>query len=168
MTPIAWELPPLVVGCAVMMVAAAMQAAMHRVPNLLTLAALALGLFYAGITQSEGGPPQHALVSSIACIGVAFTILFAPFAAGWLGAGCVKSQMAFAAWIGASAPLLPAVAVVAFASVTGLAVTFVAARQYAAALPQDEHAYQEFPAQVTLSAMAIVVAMGAVTLTCAM
>lgn len=167
MTPIAWELPPVVVACAVLMIAAMLQASLHRVPNVLTLIALAMGLLYAGI-QPAGGNSLPPLVSSVASAAVAFAILLVPYSRGVLGGGCVKAQMAFATWIGAAAPLVAAVGLVAAASVVGLAVTYATLWRIAATMPDEETATYQFPAQVTLSATAIFMTLGAVLATGAM
>jgi prepilin peptidase CpaA len=69
-----------------------------RIPNWLTfpafLGALALGFLSAGATG---------LVAALAGAGVAFGVLFVPYALGWLGAGDVKAAMVLAALFGREA-----------------------------------------------------------------
>jgi hypothetical protein len=164
MTPIAWELAPTILACAVMLIAAAMQATIGRVPNLLTYIALGVGLLFAGIGP-QGETQLYALASSIACTVAALGIMLVPYSRGVLGAGCVKAQMAFAAWLGAAAPIVVAMGVVVVSSVVGLIITLVIVWRLAAVLTEDEVATYQFPAQITLSATAIVVTLACVIVT---
>jgi Flp pilus assembly protein protease CpaA len=98
---------------------------------------------------SNGGGILPSLASAV--IGLALLIPF--YAAGWLGGGCVKMQMAFGAWIGCAFAMIPAVRITAVATLAGGIFTLgalIVARKLRLNT-EGGPASQLFPAQVTLS-----------------
>ena len=74
-------------------------------------------------TRASGS--SHALLASFLGTALAtFLIMLPIYRAYGLGAGCVKAQMAFAAWTYGAMPLVPALVFIASATLGGLAVTF--------------------------------------------
>ena len=66
-----------------------------KIPNWLTLPALAAAMIHAGVVGGLSG-----LGSALAGAGCALGLLFVPFLVGWLGAGDVKAAMVLGAlWI---------------------------------------------------------------------
>jgi prepilin peptidase CpaA len=140
----------------VMAIAAIVSARTLRVPNLLSLAAIVLGWSAAlaincsiGI-PSNGGGIDASLIS--AALGLVLLIPF--YSRGWLGAGCVKMQMAFGAWVGCALGLTPAACVTAAGTLAGMVITAVAVGivvLWRRLKPDARPTFQLFPAQVTLS-----------------
>src|SRR2546423_14815996 len=95
---------PLAFICAGMVVAAVIDGWKLKVPNWLTfplvLSGWALGLLHNfGLLESTG---QGGIGASLAGTALGFVLLFPVYAIGGLGAGDVKMQMGFGAWIGSS------------------------------------------------------------------
>ena len=95
---------PLAFVCAAMIVAAVIDGWKLKVPNWLTfplvLSGWALGLIHSFnlLTNWTGGGDVWA---SLACTALGFLLLFPVYAVGGMGAGDVKMQMGFGAWVGA-------------------------------------------------------------------
>jgi hypothetical protein len=150
-----WEPLPAIVAMSVLVLAALTQYFLGRVLNALTLPAILAGWGFAGYVGFHN-PSSHALMASLVATGLALVLMLSFYRSGSLGAGCVKAQMAFAAWIGAAIPLLPAMVLVVGVTVAGLAITYCMARVAVADVPCESQYEHEFPAQVTLSLTAIV------------
>jgi prepilin peptidase CpaA len=94
---------PLLFICAAMIVAAGIDGWKLKVPNWLTfplvLSGWALGACHSfGILSGTG---DGGIGASLAGTAVGFALLFPVYAIGGMGAGDVKMQMGFGAWIGA-------------------------------------------------------------------
>jgi prepilin peptidase CpaA len=94
---------PLTFVCAAMIVAAVIDGWKLKVPNWLTfplvLSGWALGLVHSfGLLESTG---VGGIGASLAGTALGFLLLFPVYAIGGMGAGDVKMQMGFGAWIGA-------------------------------------------------------------------
>ena len=94
-------------GCVLMFVAAIIDAPDARVPNILTLpcfygggSLIAILWGKSGLWPSLGG----GIDSSLLTAGVTFVVLLVVWLYGFLGAGAVKMQTAFAAWLGCALP----------------------------------------------------------------
>ena len=149
-----WEPLPVAVGVVVLSIAAVSQAYARRVPNVLTLPAILAGWAYslhidvASHAMWPGPAFQASFIGSFA----ALLIMLPFYRIHSLGAGCVKSQTAFGAWMGCALPLLPSLALTARATVTSLMFTyFVAIRVAAGKSPNEERSHYEFPAQITIT-----------------
>ena len=98
-----WENWPLLLVCAAMIVAAVIDGWKLKVPNWLTfpliLSGWLLGLLYGfGLLPPDGrGSFGAALLGTL----LGFVLLLPVYAIGGMGAGDVKMQMGFGAWIGA-------------------------------------------------------------------
>jgi prepilin peptidase CpaA len=93
---------PLVFLCTAMIAAAVIDGWKLKVPNRLTLPLILsgwlLGLLHdCGMWQSSG---SGGLGSSLLATALGFALLFPLYAIGGMGAGDVKMQMGFAAWVG--------------------------------------------------------------------
>jgi Flp pilus assembly protein protease CpaA len=146
---------PIWVACILMLAAAGINYQTLRVPNWLSLSSIVAAWLVAllvnvKLISTAGGEIRSSLVAML-IVG----LLLLPFyALDYLGAGCVKMQMGFAAWIGCAiglsrAATATAVATVAGGIVTAIAVAFVL--QFGASYPDRLVLPQLFPAQVTLS-----------------
>jgi prepilin peptidase CpaA len=93
--------PLLVLACtaAFLFVAVASDVRRFRVPNLLTLPALAAALLLSPWCGTSG-PLEAALGAALG-----FVLLLGPYAAGGMGAGDVKALMALGAWLGPATTL---------------------------------------------------------------
>lgn len=114
---------PVCAATVVVTAAAILQTRLQRVPNALTLGSLAVAWFAAlAITLFGAGP--GGLLSSIAAALAGGLSLLPFYLVGSLGAGCVKAQMSFGAWIGCAMGLSAAVTTVAIATLVGRVLTF--------------------------------------------
>jgi Flp pilus assembly protein protease CpaA len=150
-----WEPLPAVVAMNIVVLAAILQYFVWRVPNALTLPAILAGWIFAGYADAVRPAPSHALVTSLLVSGLALLLMVNFYRTGSLGAGCVKAQMAFAAWMGAAMPLQAAAVLVAVVTVVGLAITYLMARMEVVGVPHEERCDYLFPAQVTISLTAV-------------
>ena len=115
-------------GCLLMFVAAIIDARTERIPNVLTvpcfLTALVIAILWgnSGLWPSLGG----GIDSSLLTAGVTFVVLLVAWLYGFVAAGGVKMQTAFAAWLGCALPckraLLLSLVPVAFVFLTFLVV----------------------------------------------
>jgi hypothetical protein len=76
-----------------------------------------------------------------------------------LGAGCIKTQMAFGAWAGCALPFPYAQALIATSTIGGLLFTYFVLRMVVAEKEPDELRRYDFPAQATISAVTAVSAL---------
>jgi prepilin peptidase CpaA len=81
--------------CALLVTAAASDAAWRRVPNAVTAAVAVLG----GIAQAVGGGPRAAL-AGVAASAVVLALLAVPWSFRMLGGGDAKLAAACAVWLG--------------------------------------------------------------------
>lgn len=156
MLSMSWEPLPARVAVTILVLAALAQIFAWRVPNILTLPALLAGWVYALYVSVSGGSPQYALLSSLLGAAVTLLIMLPAYIRRGLGAGCIKAQMAFAAWLGAAVPLVPALTVIASVTLVGLAVSFALLYLTAADVPDDEQQAYEYPAQVATTLVALI------------
>jgi prepilin peptidase CpaA len=94
---------PLAFVCSAMIVAAVIDGWKLKVPNWLTfpliLSGWGLGLLHSfGLLESTGA---GGIGASLIATGLGFLLLFPVYAIGGMGAGDVKMQMGFGAWVGA-------------------------------------------------------------------
>jgi prepilin peptidase CpaA len=113
---------PLLVVCLAMVVAAVIDGWKLKVPNKLTfplvLSGWALGgLYDVGWLALPPDTPETGsrFLGSLACTGLGFILLYWVYALGAMGAGDVKMQMGFGAWIGAFYGLADGLSVVFWA-----------------------------------------------------
>ena len=152
-----WEPLPFVVATIVLLLAAASQVASERVPNVLTLPAILAGwgfAFFLDSTQHARFPGQASAASLLGAF-LALAIMV-PFYRYGLGAACVKTQMAFGAWMGCAIPTVPVLIVVAVTTTLGLALTYASVRALAPNTHDEEFHKHGFPAQVTMTIATLV------------
>lgn len=154
------ELAATLVAVAILSLAALSQVFARRVPNALTLPAILAGWAFAGFVDARSPQPapwpEHALVASLLGTFLALLIMLPAYGGRGLGAGCVKAQMAFAAWVGIALPLGLAMGLVLCATLGGLAVTFGLINLLAANLSAAQRSDYQFPAQVTMTGVSVV------------
>ena len=97
--------------------AAATDARMHRVPNYLTVPAALMGLAYHGLAPTGWG-----VLVSLAGFGVGFALLFVPWLLGGSGMGDVKLLAALGAWLGPECVLAAFAVSTVLAAVAALAI----------------------------------------------
>jgi prepilin peptidase CpaA len=100
---------PLAFICVAMVVAAVIDGWKLKVPNWLTfplvLSGWGLGLLHTcGLDESTG---SGGIGASLVCTAIGFVLLFPVYSVGGMGAGDVKMQMGFGAWIGAFYGMAP-------------------------------------------------------------
>lgn len=146
---------PLLVACAIMIVAALINYWTLNVPNWLSftgvLTAWLVGLLLSieFIEFTEGGVPS-VMVSMV--LGAAILIPF--YVAGWLGGGCVKMQAAFGAWLGCTYPIAKATILIGETTIAGALLTTVMVLfswLIRKIRRKDSDRSTLFPAQITLS-----------------
>jgi prepilin peptidase CpaA len=147
---------PLNGACVLMLIAAIVNLRSLTVPNLLTLPALLAGWFAAfAITASAEIPSRGGgILPSLIASAVGFLLLIPFYNSVSLGAGCVKMQMAFGAWVGCAVGLPAAVWVMGLATIAGALLTAIAGLYAVRRLRSNVGAgvcTHLFPAQVTLS-----------------
>src|SRR5687767_5915495 len=103
---------PLWCACILMLAAAIINAGTLLSPNLLSLPTIVAGWLVAvAISASNTIPSQGGgVIPSLAASAIGFFLLLPFYAKAGLGAGCVKMQAAFGAWVGCALGL-PAAAV---------------------------------------------------------
>lgn len=115
---------PLVVICVAMIVAAIIDGWKLKVPNWLTLPLIVcgwmLGIYYWITGEPVGTEPGNRLVASLVGTFVGFILLYWLHALGGMGAGDVKMQMGFGAWVAAYYGLREGVQIVFFAWITAV------------------------------------------------
>src|ERR1700731_2490967 len=94
---------PLLFVCAAMVVAAVIDGWKLKVPNWLTLPLILSGWVFGlvhdlGVLSETGG---GGIGAALAGTALGFVLLFPVYSIGGMGAGDVKMQMGFGAWIGA-------------------------------------------------------------------
>jgi Flp pilus assembly protein protease CpaA len=158
MLAISWELLPAVVGIAILTLAALSQALAGRVPNVLTLPAIVAAWIFASYLDrtAQATWPGPAFWSSFLGTFAALLIMLPIYRTQRLGAGCVKAQMAFAAWICAALPLAPALVFIAAATIGGLAITFALVHLIVRDFADEQQSNYAFPAQITMTIVAVV------------
>jgi prepilin peptidase CpaA len=147
---------PLWCGCGLLLLAALINARSLAVPNRLSLSALVGGWLAAiAVSASVGGPTRGGgILPSVAATAVALLLLLPFYRSGWLGAGCVKMQMAFGAWVGCALNLPSAVLVTGLTTMIGELVTALAAASAAVRFRSADRGDAEtflIPAQIPLS-----------------
>ncbi len=149
------EFWPLWCAIGLMTVAAAVNTRTLMIPNRLSLPALLVGWLAALLVGSSAGLPSQGggLLSSLAAAAVGFSLLLPFYAAGYLGAGCLKMQAAFGAWVGCALPAARAATLVGAGTLAGGLLTAAAgAMVWALARRSGEELRSRlFPAQITLS-----------------
>jgi Flp pilus assembly protein protease CpaA len=145
-------------ACLLLLIAAVINARTLTVPNRLSLPALLVGWLVAVVVSASTDIPSHGggFPPSLAATVIGLLLLVPFYVSGWLGAGCVKVQMAFGAWVGCALDLPAAVWVTGFATVLGGLLTTIAAGVIIATQRSrtDEQSVDQprmFPAQITLS-----------------
>lgn len=132
--------------------AAILQARIQRVPNLITLGSLVLAWLCAGAMSITGVGPGG-LPSAIAAAFLGGLLLLPFWSHGGLGAGCVKAQMSFGAWIGCAMGLSAAALTIAVSTAVAAAMAlmlYVAAARLYPPVEYDATTWQ-MNAQIPLS-----------------
>jgi prepilin peptidase CpaA len=143
-------------GCLLLLIAAVINARTLSVPNRLSLPATVAGWLLALLLSVSAGIPSQGggILPSLAATAIGFLLLIPFYASGWLGAGCVKMQMAFGAWVGCALDFSAAAWVTGLATLMGGVITAIGALIAARRSQGPEEAgsrFRFFPAQITLS-----------------
>jgi len=152
---------PIWIGLSYQLAAASIYWITGKVPYALTISAVAVAWFTAVLGKLAGvlPPTGGGIVSSIVCTAACFAALKKIEQVG-LGGGCMKSQMAFGAWIGCALPFDRALAICGFAATIGIAtmgIFMLATAHLYERRPTDkppgdrQPVEREFPAQTALS-----------------
>ena len=157
MFTMSWEPLPAAVGIGVLSIAAVSQAVLRRVPNALTIHATLAGWSFAGYADATHRAvwPGPAFLSSVVGTFLALVIMLPIYKTKRLGAGCVKAQMAFASWMGDALPPAASLALTVVATIAGLAATFALLHLTIPDIPPEKRRNYEFPAQVTMTIVAV-------------
>src|SRR5713101_5269881 len=91
----------------IMLMAAIINARTLKVPNRLSIPATLTGWLVAIAVSCSIGVPSNGggIFASLVSTVLGFVLLIPFYSAGWLGAGCVKMQMAYGAWVGGALSL---------------------------------------------------------------
>jgi Flp pilus assembly protein protease CpaA len=143
-------------ACLLLLLAALINARSLLVPNRLTFAAILAGWLLALAISAGIAIPSRGggFLPSLAASAVGLLLLIPFYKSTGLGAGCVKMQMAFGAWVGCALDLSAAVRMTAFATVVGGLLTAVVVLICVGVLKlfeEGELSDRQLPAQVTLS-----------------
>ena len=113
---------PAVIGSLVLLAAAGWQTVKWKIPNHLILVALVGAFAYAAVFRADAGGDLAPLMGTFLGGG----LLLPVYARGYLGAGCVKVNAAFGAWIGCAVGVRHLVNAVFVTTIAGAACLFVA------------------------------------------
>jgi len=94
-------LTPLTAGFIYLVIAGVFELRTYRVPNKLTFASIGLALLFALVAGMMAPERSGSIGSSLVGMLLGGALLIPFYSKGVLGAGCVKAQAAFGAWIGA-------------------------------------------------------------------
>jgi Flp pilus assembly protein protease CpaA len=150
----------LLVSGALMLVAAVINVVDLRVPNWLTFSSGLAALLVACLVTARQLPSHGGGIgTSLLLVFLAGLLLIPLYAADWLGAGCVKMQMALGAWIGCAYSAPRGAKVILAASLAGGLLTAAGffLQAYLLAGSGDSDSWPLFPAQLTLSLGAVAV-----------
>jgi Flp pilus assembly protein protease CpaA len=150
----------LLVGAALMLVAAVVNVVDLRVPNWLTFSSGLAALLVASLVSARQLPSQGGGFGPSLLLAFFAGMLLAPlYGLGWLGAGCVKMHMALGAWIGCAYSAERGAKVTLAATLAGALLTAAGMFLQAFLLAGSDAAesWPLFPAQVTLSLGAVAV-----------
>lgn len=111
------------VATAVLTGAAILQARLERVPNAVTLGSLVLA-WTGALATTIAGVGSGGIMSSIGGAMIGGIMLFPLYLIIGLGAGCVKTQMSFGAWIGCAMGLSSAAVTIAVSTLGGIVMLF--------------------------------------------
>jgi len=122
MSPVlASPLVPIACGFVYLIVAAYYELKTYRIPNLLTLAAIGLSIVFSIVCPERAGGVGAAFAGML----LGGVVLLPFYAAGFLGAGCIKAQAAWGAWIGAGLALSTCLKFVLISSVAAAIVAII-------------------------------------------
>ena len=156
-----------------LVLAAVINARTLMVPNRLSLPAAVGGWSIAFLVSGLQGIPSQGggILASLVGTGIGFALLLPFYATGYLGAGCVKMQAAFGAWVGCTLSPAQTAQMVGLGTVVGALLSAAlwlimwrininrANRQ-----DPDSHLFRLVPAQVTLSVGSISAAVALVVM----
>ncbi len=148
---------PTWVAAGLMAGAAVINARTLTVPNWLTLGGIVSGWAVAALGASGAVSILGGLGPSLAATAVGYAALTPLASRGHLGAGCVKAQMAFGAWLGCGVESGPAVGAAVAAGLGGWLALAAVAGVVAAGRRADRagRGWERLPAQVPLSVGAV-------------
>lgn len=132
----------------------------YSVPNWFTFPAILSGLL-AGLLVTVLKLPTHdgGIWSSLQTTMTGMLALLIFYAVGLVGAGSVKMNMVFGAWVGCAVAVVPASTIIVVSALIGVAMSWVLGlvkrRLYPAPPDTDDPRWYLIPAQVTLSLGAI-------------
>lgn len=146
-------------GLGLMLLAAIVNARTMKVPNRLSLPSLVIGWLVAVVVSCSVGVPSNGggMLPSLTSTILALILMVPFYLTGALGAGCVKMQMAFGAWVGCALSVGSAAWITATGTVAGCVVTVLASimvlglRKLKGGTDENKPKWMRFPAQITLS-----------------
>ena len=116
---------PLVLGFTFLVIAGFYEIKTYRVPNALTLAAIFSAFAFSLVASFFSPDRAGGLLTTFVGMMIGGAVFIPFYAKGVLGAGCVKAQAAFGAWIGAGMSIAACCKVVLIATVVAAAVATV-------------------------------------------
>ena len=117
---------PLVIALGVLLVAGLLYAVLGRVPNAFTFLAIAVGWATALARPALFGAPLGGGFAGRLICTIAGLLMLGKLYKFGLGAGCLKAQMAFGAWVGCALPWETALIVTAATTLWGCAFVVLA------------------------------------------
>ena len=142
---------PLVVGFVFLLATALCQWRMARVPNALSLVFM-IGAFVVAVLVSTGLISlEGGLIPWVAGLFTGLLALVPAYARGMWGAGSVKAQAIFGAWVGCALPIVSCIAMVLAASALAVGITLAMCWEHCRSVKVEDHRAYFFPAQITLA-----------------
>lgn len=143
------------VACSLMLLVTVIFLQTNRVPNALTFPVV-LGGWFTALLISQSSVLPSAGGSILASLAAAFLggLMLMPVYSWGLGAGSVKMQAGFGAWVGCAVDVIEAIGITLIATTVGLVITGVAYQIAKSRLPESDienETKRYFPAQITLS-----------------
>ena len=135
------------VAAAIIVIASVLQLTKGKVPNIFTLTLILAGWVTAGLLTFGVSIPtvNGSLAGSFAATFIALGLSI-PFYKRGLGAGCIKAQMAFGAWVGCSLGMADGIQLTIVCTLAAEILTFSICSVWAR---YQEDEFAEFPAQLT-------------------
>lgn len=144
------EFLPMTIGVCFLLIAGFWELKTWRVPNALTFSAIIAAFVFVVIAGAVAPERNGTLFTAFMGMLIGFALMLPHYVGGYLGAGCVKAQAAFGAWVGAGLSGWPSFMFVAYGTI-GAGIVLSIVQKYRLSKMAENDEPQEFHAQLPIS-----------------